>query len=72
MNIVLKDLDDSIVTTLPVSKHKLGHLYAKHPTFQFEVDCALYEFQSIGVHTALITDENDVPYIKWEIQGGAA
>ena len=67
MNITLSRINGETVAVIPVTTDKHGYLYASHPTFQFEVDCALYGFQEGQVSSDTIDDDDGTPYAKWFI-----
>lgn len=67
MQITLRDMKGAVVTRVPVTQDEHGYLYAQHPTFGFEVDCALYGYQDGGVSVDVITDDDNHPYMIWEI-----
>ena len=43
MNITLRNATNNVLAIVPIVADEHGYLYASHPTYQFEVDCALYE-----------------------------
>lgn len=68
MKITLKDMSGVVVACAPITTDEHGYLYADHPTFGFEVDCALYGYQDGGVDHDVIEDDDGVPYIQWSVQ----
>lgn len=67
MHISLRTLQDEPIALVPVTTDKHGYLYAAHPTFQFECDCALYGYQDGGVDADTIEDQNGNPYMQWKV-----
>jgi hypothetical protein len=67
MHIILSTLQGDTIARIRVRTDKNGYLHATHPTFQFEVDCALYGYQDGGVSSDTI-DDDDTPYMRWSIQ----
>lgn len=68
MQIVLTNLDGSEIARAPITTDAHGYLYVDHPTFQFEMDCALYGYQEGRVSHDSIVDDNDAPYVLWRVE----
>jgi hypothetical protein len=68
MRIKLTSLDGDIVALVPITLDEYGYLYAHHPTFSFEVECALYGYQDGQVMHDSIDDDNGDPYIFWAVE----
>lgn len=67
MKISLLNMQGESIALVPVTTDKHGYLYATHPTFQFECDCALYGYQDGGVDADTIDDADGVPYMQWRV-----
>lgn len=66
MRVILYTLSGEPVAQAAVKVDAHGYLHATHPTFQFEVDCALYGYQEGGVDCDTI-DDDDTPYMTWRM-----
>jgi hypothetical protein len=52
-----------------VLAHKQGQfIVAEHPTFNFEVQAAVYCFNEGDMTSGTIEDKNDVTVAKWEVK----
>ena len=67
MKISLLNMQGESIATAPITTDKHGYLYATHPTFGFEVECALYGYQEGGVDSDTIDDEDGNPYMQWRV-----
>jgi hypothetical protein len=67
MNITLQKPSGETVAVVPVVADEHGYLYAEHPVYAFEVDCALYGFQDGGVSSDAIEDADGSAYMFWSI-----
>ena len=67
MHITLTTMQGNTIAQVPVTTDEHGYLYAEHPTFDHEVECALYGYQEGGVNADTIEDENGIAYIRWSI-----
>lgn len=63
----LRDMKGELIASVPITRDEYGYLWAEHPTFEFELECALYGYQEGGVHADTIDDENGKPYIQWAV-----
>lgn len=68
MRIVLTSPAGDIVALVPITTDEYGYLYANHPTFSFEVECALYGYQDGQVMRDSIDDDDGKPYIFWAVE----
>ena len=68
MHITLYSMDGAQIAAAPITTDKYGYLHVSHPTFGFEVDCALYGYQEGGVSTDTIDDDDGNPYIRWTVE----
>ena len=67
MHITLTLMNGDLLAQVPVTTDEYGYLYAAHPTFEHEVDCALYGYQEGGVDSDTIEDEAGRAYIRWSV-----
>ncbi len=67
MNLSLYSLGGDLIAQVPITTDEHGYLYASHPTFEHEVDCALYGYQEGGVDSDTIEDEAGRVYMTWTI-----
>ncbi len=67
MHITLQSMTGELLANAEIVTDKHGYLHADHPTFSFEVECALYGYQEGGVSTDTIADEDGNAYIRWTI-----
>lgn len=67
MNLSLYSLNGDLIAQVPITTDEHGYLYAEHPTFEHEVDCALYGYQEGGVDSDTIEDEAGRVYMTWTI-----
>jgi len=67
MRVILYSTTGEPVAQAPVRVDNHGYLHATHPTFQFEVDCALYGYQEGGVDCDTIEDKEDKTYMTWRV-----
>jgi hypothetical protein len=67
MHITLTTMNGDLIAQVPITTDEHGYLYAAHPTFEHEVDCALYGYQEGGVDADTIEDENGIAYIRWYV-----
>ena len=67
MHISLYTMTGELIAQAPVTADEHGYLYATHPTFEHEVDCALYGYQEGGVDSDTIDDEHGTAYMQWVV-----
>jgi hypothetical protein len=70
MNIHLRKPSGETVAVVPVTTDEHGYLYADHPSYGFELDCALAGFHE-GLTTGDIDDQWPDGHIvmTWTIEG---
>ena len=70
MLITLTDTNGKALACSLVKRDQYGYLVLEddHPTFGFELECALYGYQEGGVSTDTIDDDDGNPYIVWTVE----
>lgn len=71
MQIILSNLDGSVIAQAPVTVDEHGYLYVNpdDDAYAFEFDCALYGFQEGQTSTGNFTDDNGDVCAHWTVTG---
>ena len=66
MNITLTTTNGDTLAIVPITTDEHGYLYAEHPDYVFELDCALAGYHE-GLSTGTIDSDFDFPAVTWSI-----